>query len=238
MAAPADIGVRMAGLAFLRVGFCRQAMAVANPRQRVIFGLTRMTFNTRRIFVAHAASLRVRTIGKPMLLFVVSGVISGIRGWLMAHNAVFGCIFAVVANEAVFHLRIDHVAIEVFPFGNAGVTAAAFEFFMLFMGKNEIFSEASAGAHCLAGLFEMAETAVALLAGLEMAFKTALFTGAPESVVDLDLLRKNAADARSNNVGRPQWLPAWGHRWHNCFAAFTVNMADSTVNRILFVSLM
>jgi len=238
VAAPADIGVRMAGLAFLRVGFCRQAMAVANPRQRVIFGLTRMTFNTRRIFVAHAASLRVRTIGKPMLLFVVSGVISGIRGWLMAHNAVFGCIFAVVANEAVFHLRIDHVAIEVFPFGNAGVATTAFELLMLFMGKNKIFSEAFAGAHCLAGLLEMTKAAVALLASLEVALKTAFFAGTPESIVNFDFLRKNTADARSNNVGRPQWLPARWHCRHSRFAAFTVYMTDCTVDRILFVSFM
>ncbi len=238
VAAPADIGVRMTGLALLRVGFCRQTMAVANPGKGMIFGLARMTLDAGRVFVTHAAPLRVRTIGKPMLLLIIAGVVGGVRRRLMAHDTVFGSIFAVVTNQAVFHLRVDHVPIEVFPFGNAGVATTAFELLMLFMGKNKIFSEAFAGAHCLAGLLEMTKAAVALLASLEVALKTAFFAGTPESIVNFDFLRKNTADARSNNVGRPQWLPARRHCRHHRFAAFTVYMTDCTVDRILFVSFM
>ncbi len=238
MAAPADIRVRVTGLALLRVGFCRQTMAIANPRQRVIFGFARMTLYTRGIFVTHATSLRVRTVGEPMLLLVISGMVCGVRCCLMAHDTVFWRVFAVVTDKTVFHLRMAHVAIEVFPFGNARVTTAALKFFVLFMGKNKLFSEAFAGAGCLAGLLEMTKTTVALLTGLEMTFKAALFAGAPESIVDFNLMRKNTADIRSDNIGRPQRLPAGRHCRHRRFTVFTVNMADSAVHRILFVGFM
>ncbi len=195
MTTTADIWVRMACLTLLRVGFCRQTMAVANPGECMIFWLVRMTLDTRRIFVTHAASLRVRTISKSMLLLIISGVVGWIRRRLMAHDAIFGGILTVVADKTVFHLRVDHVSIEVFPLGNAGVATAAFELFMLFMGKNEVFSEASAGTHCLAGFLEMTKAAVALFAGFEVTFKAALFAGASESIVNFDLLRKNTANA-------------------------------------------
>ncbi len=129
-----------------------------------------------------------------MLFFIVSGVIGGVRRRLMAHDTVFGSILAIVANKAVFHLCIDHVTIEVFPFGDAGMATAAFKLFMLFMGKNEIFSEAFAGAHCFAGLLEMTKATVTLFAGLEVTLKTTLLAGTPESIVNFDLLRENTAD--------------------------------------------
>lgn len=238
MAAPADIWVRMTGLTLLRVGFRRQTMAVTNPGKGMVFWFARMTLDTRRIFVAHATALRVRPISKPMLFFIISSVIGGVRCLIMAHDAVFRGIFAVVTNQAIFHLRVDHVPIEVFPFGDTGVATAAFEFLMLFMGKNEIFPETFAGAHCLAGFLEMTKTTVAFFASLEVTLKTTLFTGSAESIVNFNLLRENTADARSNNVGRSQWLPARWHCRHRCFAAFAVDMTDSAVNRILFVSFM
>ncbi len=228
----------MTGLALLRVGFRRQTVSVTHPSQCMIFWFARMTLDTRRILVTHAASLRIGPISKPMLFFIVAGVIGGVRRLIMAHDTVFGGIFAVVADKTVFHLRIDHVAIEILPFGDARVATAAFEIFMLFMGKNETFSEAFAGAHCLAGFLEMTKPTIALLTSLEVTLKTTFFTGSSESIVNFNLLRENAADTRSDDVGRPQWLPARWYCRQRCFAAFAVDMADSAVNRILFVSFM
>lgn len=195
MAAPADMGIGVTGLALLRVGFCRQTMTVTNPRKGVISGLARMTLYTRRIFVTHAALLRVRPISKPMFLLVISGVVGRIRGLVMAHDTVFWSILAVVANKTILHLRLGHVAIEVFPFGYAGMATAAFKLFMLFMGKNELFSEAFAGTQSLAGFLEMTKAAIAFFPSLKVALKTAFFAGAPESIVNFDFLRKNTADA-------------------------------------------
>lgn len=194
MAPPADPRIRMACLALLRVGFGCQTMTVTNPCQSMIFWLLRVAGNTRGIFMAHAAALRIRAIGHAMFLLIIHGVIGRARGWAVAHRAIRGSILAIMANKTVFHLRIYNMTIEGFPFGDTRMAATAFIFIMLLMGKNEKLVEPFPCSCCFAGFFKMAKTAIALFTGFKVTFKATFFTGAAKSIINDRLLRKNPPD--------------------------------------------
>lgn len=225
----------MTCLALLRIGLGRQTMAVSYPCQRMISGLARMAVDAGRVFMTHAATLRVSAISHAVLLFVIRSMVIRARGGLVADQTVLRSIFAVVAFKAVFHLCTDHVTIEVVPLGDSGVASAAFMLLMLFMGKEKAGAETIAGSFCFTRLFKMAKAAVAFLAGLEMTFKAALLTRAPESVINFRLLRKNASDIRGHDASRSQRLPPWRNGRHRRFAGFTIYMTGRTFDGIFFV---
>ncbi len=182
----------MTGLTLLWIRFRRNAVSVTHPGQSMISRFLRVALYARRIFMTHAATLRVRAVGHSMFLFVVMGMICRARGWAVTHDTVFWRVFAVVTDQTIFHPPVYFMAVQVFPVGYAGVTAGALVFFMFFMGKIEAGCETLAGSHGFTRLFEVAEAAVTFFACFEMAFKASRFARPPKSIVDVVLVGKNA----------------------------------------------
>ncbi len=128
-----------------------------------------------------------------MLLLVITGMISGARRRFVADQTIFDRILAVVASQAVGHLCFDHVAVEGFPDGDAGVAATAFNLFMPFMGKKETGSQSLPLTNRFAGFFEVTQPAIAFFAGFKMTFQAALFARAPKGIADFLILPENTA---------------------------------------------
>lgn len=163
-------------------------MAMLDPCESVVAWFARMAVNTRRLFMAHVAVLRIGSISDPMFLFVIAGMIKGSGSRVMAHYAVFRYLGAGVAFEAVFHVRFYFVAIEVFPVCYGEVAFCTFKVFVLLMRKDKVFAETFALTFGFAGSFEMAQSTVGLFPGFEMALQTAFFARPAEAVVNIAML--------------------------------------------------
>ena len=180
--------------------------------------------------MTHPAPLWVGAISHTMLLLIIAGMVGRARRRLVTDQTIFYRILAIVANQAFGHARFDHVTVEVFPGGDAGVAATAFNLFMPFMGKKETGRQSLALTHCFAGLFEVTQPTITFFAGFKMTFQAALLARPPKSITDFLILPENAADVRGNDSGRPQWLPAGRDSRRNRRAAFAVDVADGALN--------
>ena len=90
------------------------------------------------------------------------------------------------------------MAVEVFPVCYGKVAFRALKVFVLLMREDKVFTETFALTFCFAGSFEMAQSAVSLFSGFEMALQTAFFARPTEAVVDIAMLRKDKICAGGN----------------------------------------
>lgn len=226
----------MAGPAFLRICQSGNSVSTLNPGNGMITRFARMAVETRGIFVTHRATMRVRAISHTVFLLVIARMVCRARRRIVAHQAIFCGLQAIMAFEAVGHAPPDVVAIEIFPGGNTGMAAATFRLSMFFMGKLIDIFEALTLAFGMPGLVEMAKATVSLFPALEMAFEAAFFTGSTEGIVYFRFLRKHITCTRCNYRSLPQWLPTRRQTRHRlCGTHLAINMACVATYRVFIV---
>lgn len=143
--------------------------------------------------------LGVGPVWHPVLVFVVAGMIGGAWSRIMTHDTIFWYIAAGMTNQTIFHLRLDFVAIKVFPVSDAGVAFCAIELLVFTMGKNKALFQALALSFSFARGFQMAQGTVAFFPGLEMTLQTAFFTRAAKAVINLIIVWKNKINSGGNH---------------------------------------